>query len=131
MAKMIHSMVRVTDEARSLAFYETAFGLFVKERLDFTNFTLVYLANETTTFELELTINKDRTTPYDLGDGYGHLAVSVDDLDGEHARLTDAGLSPRPIVDFAPDGEVVGRFFFIADPDGYKIEVIGRGGRYL
>jgi len=131
MAKAIHSMIRVLDEARSLAFYETAFGLRVADRLDFETFTLVYLSNPESTFEVELTINKGRTDPYDLGDGYGHLAVSVDDVDAEHARLVAAGLSPRKLVDFAPAGSVIARFFFIADPDGYQIEVLQRGGRYL
>ncbi|MDF3608311.1 VOC family protein [Paracoccus sp. DMF-8] len=131
MAKMIHSMIRVFDEARSLEFYDRAFGLKVAERLDFPTFTLIYLANAETGFELELTVNKDRTEPYDLGDGYGHLAVSVDDVDAEHARMTAAGLAPRKLVDFAPAGEVIARFFFIADPDGYQIEVLKRGGRYL
>ncbi|GGE12888.1 lactoylglutathione lyase [Gemmobacter megaterium] len=131
MAKAIHSMIRVLDEARSLAFYETAFGLKVAERLDFPEFTLIYLSNAEGSFELELTVNKDRTEPYHLGDGYGHLAVSVDDLAAEHARLTAAGLAPRKMVDFAPAGAVIARFFFVADPDGYQIEVLQRGGRYL
>jgi lactoylglutathione lyase len=131
MAKAIHAMIRVLDEARSIAFYRQAFGLTVAERLDFDSFTLVYLSTPETPFELELTINKGRTQPYDLGDGYGHLAVSVADVAAEHARLTEAGLSPRKIVDFAPAGTVIARFFFIADPDGYQIEVLERGGRYL
>jgi lactoylglutathione lyase len=131
MAKAIHSMIRVLDEARSLAFYDTAFGLKVADRLDFDTFTLVYLANPESTFELELTINKGRTEAYDLGDGYGHLAVSVADVDAQHARMTAAGLAPRKLVDFAPAGSVIARFFFIADPDGYQIEVLQRGGRYL
>ncbi|MFC3061339.1 VOC family protein [Paenirhodobacter populi] len=131
MAKMIHSMIRVLDEARSLAFYDTAFGLKIRERLEFPDFTLIYLANDETTFELELTVNKGRTEPYAPGNGYGHLAVSVADLAAEHARLTEAGLAPRKMVDFAPDGQVIARFFFIADPDGYQIEVLQRGGRYL
>jgi lactoylglutathione lyase len=131
MAKAIHSMIRVLDEARSVAFYDMAFGLKVAERLDFETFTLVYLSNAESTFEVELTINKGRTEPYNLGDGYGHLAVSVADVDAEHARMTAAGLAPRKLVDFAPAGIVIARFFFIADPDGYQIEVLQRGGRYL
>lgn len=131
MAKAIHSMIRVLDEARSVDFYERAFGLKVADRLDFDSFTLLYLSNDETGFELELTVNKGHTEPYDLGDGYGHLAVSVADLDAEHARLTELGLAPRKLVDFAPGGEVIARFFFIADPDGYQIEVLQRGGRYL
>ena len=131
MAKLIHAMIRVLDEARSLAFYDAAFGLKVAARLDFESFTLVYLSNADSTFEIELTINKDRTEPYALGDGYGHLAFSVDDVNATHARLSDAGLAPRKLVDFAPAGTVIARFFFIADPDGYQIEVLQRAGRYL
>ncbi|MEM9239006.1 MAG: VOC family protein [Pseudomonadota bacterium] len=130
MAKSIHSMIRVLDEARSIAFYDTAFGLKLADRLDFPSFTLVYLSNPESEFELELTINKDQTDAYDLGNGYGHFAVSVDDLDAEHARFEAAGLNPRKLVEFAPAGEVVARFFFVADPDGYEIEVLERGGRF-
>jgi lactoylglutathione lyase len=131
MAKAIHTMIRVLDEARSLDFYDKAFGMKVAERMDFETFTLVYLSNSDSTFEVELTINKDRTEPYDLGNGYGHLAVSVPDVAAEHARMEAAGLQPRKIVDFAPGGTLIARFFFIADPDGYQIEVLQRGGRYL
>ena len=131
MAKAIHAMIRVLDEARSVAFYRRAFGLDVAERLDFERFTLVYLSNAETAFEVELTVNKGRTEPYDLGDGYGHLAVSVDDVTAEHARFEAEGLAPRKLTDFAPGGEVIARFFFVADPDGYQIEVLQRGGRYL
>ncbi|MBN8186359.1 VOC family protein [Salipiger thiooxidans] len=130
MAKAIHSMIRVLDEARSLEFYRRAFGLEVADRLDFPDFTLVYLSNDESGFELELTVNKDRTEPYDLGDGYGHLAVSVADLAAEHARFEAEGLNPRKLVEFAPAGEVVAKFFFVADPDGYQIEVLQRAGRF-
>jgi lactoylglutathione lyase len=130
LAKAIHSMIRVLDEQKSLDFYRVAFGLEIAERLDFETFTLVYLANEESEFELELTINKDRTEPYALGDGYGHLALSVSDLDNEHKRLTEAGLGPNKIVEFNRDGALLARFFFITDPDGYKIEVLQRHGRY-
>lgn len=130
MAKAIHSMIRVLDEDRSITFYEKAFGLKVADRLDFPDFTLVYLSNPETEFELELTINKGTSAPYDLGTGYGHLAVSVSDLDAEHARFEAEGLAPRKLVEFAPAGTRVARFFFVADPDGYQIEVIERGGRF-
>jgi len=131
MAKAIHSMIRVLDETRSLDFYKTAFGLTVADRLDFEKFTLVYISNPDSDFELELTINKGQSEPYDLGNGYGHLAFTVEDIDGEHARFVKAGLEPRKIVEFAPDGDVIAKFFFITDPDGYEIEVLQRGGRYL
>ena len=130
MAKAIHSMIRVLDEARSLDFYKTAFGLEVADRLDFENFTLVYLSNAESAFELELTVNKGQEEPYDLGNGYGHFAVLVEDLEAEHARFEAEGLNPRKLVEFAPDGKLVGKFFFVTDPDGYEIEVLQRGGRF-
>ncbi len=130
MAKAIHSMIRVLDEARSLDFYHRAFGLDVADRLDFENFTLVYLSNAESAFELELTVNKGQSEPYDLGNGYGHFAVLVEDLASEHARFEAEGLNPRKMVEFAPDGKLVGKFFFVADPDGYEIEVLQRGGRF-
>ena len=130
MAKAIHSMIRVLDEARSVDFYKQAFGLDIAERLDFDSFTLIYLRNNQADFELELTVNKDRSEPYDLGDGYGHIAFVVDDLDAEHARFQAAGLGPRKIVEFERDGALLAKFYFVADPDGYQIEVLQRQGRY-
>lgn len=130
LAKAIHSMIRVRDEDASVSFYDKAFGLKVADRFDFDDFTLIYLRNAENDFEVELTVNKGRTEPYDLGNGYGHLAVAVDDLDGEHQRFTDAGFAPRKIVDFAPGGTPLARFFFVADPDGYQIEVLQRQCRY-
>lgn len=130
MAKLVHSMIRVLDEARSIDFYEKAFGLKVADRLDFETFTLVYMTGEAVGFELELTINKGRTEPYALGDGYGHLAVVVDDVEAEHARFAAEGLTIGKLVDFANGDVKVARFFFATDPDGYRIEVIQKGGRF-
>lgn len=130
MAKAVHSMIRVLDEQRSVDFYGKAFGLDVAERLGFDGFTLVYLSNAESEFEVELTVNHGRTEPYTSGDGYGHLAVSVADLEAEHARLTELGLNPLPIKEFMHEGRLLAKFFFVQDPDGYKIEVIQRGGRY-
>ncbi|QDA35981.1 lactoylglutathione lyase [Paracoccus liaowanqingii] len=130
MAKFVHSMIRVLDEARSVAFYDRAFGLEVAERLDFDEFTLIYLSNPESSFELELTVNKAQTEPYAPGTGYGHAAFVVEDVDAEHARFQDLGLAPRKLVDLTHQGQVKARFFFVQDPDGYMIEVIGRGGRF-
>jgi lactoylglutathione lyase len=132
MAKMIHSMIRVIDEERSVDFYRRAFGLEIVNRIEFAEFALVYLADTAESeFELELTINFGRTEPYNIGDGYGHVAVVVDDLEAEHARFTAAGFNPRKLVDFKNGDEQIARFFFVADPDGYQIEVIQKAGRYL
>lgn len=130
MAKFVHLMIRVLELERSTAFYRTAFGLEESHRLDFADFTLVYLRNDENDVEVELTLNKDRTEPYEHGDGYGHIAFVVDDLDATHHHFLDHDLKPKDIVDFAPDGERVARFFFCADPDGYQIELLQRHGHY-
>jgi lactoylglutathione lyase len=130
MAKMVHSMIRVLDEARSVDFYQKAFGLTVASRVPFDGFTLVYMSNPETGFELELTVNAGRSEPYDLGDGYGHLAVTVDDVEAEYRRFTELGLSVGKLVEMPHEGKPFATFFFVTDPDGYKTEVIQRGGRF-
>jgi len=130
MAKSIHSMIRVLDEGRSLDFYRRSLGMEIKDRYDFESFTLVYLWAPESDFELELTVNKGRAEAYDRGNGYGHLAVSVDDLDAEHARMAEAGIAPEAIKEFHRDGVLFARFFFITDPDGYRIEVLAAQGRF-
>ncbi len=130
MAKAIHSMIRVLEEARSVAFYKSAFGLEIADRFEFEGFTLVYLRNGDADFELELTVNHDQSEPYSHGDGYGHIAFAVEDLESEHARFQAAGLAPRDIVSFERDGALMAKFFFVQDPDGYKIEVLQQHGRY-
>ncbi len=77
-----------------------------------------------------MTVNKDQGEPYSHGSGYGHVAVAVDDLDAEHARFESADLAPNPIREFHRDGSLMARFFFVQDPDGYKIEVLQKHGRY-
>ena len=130
MAKAIHMMIRVLDEARSVKFYETCFGLKVSERRDWPDFSLTYLKNAENDFEVELTVNKGRTEPYDLGNGYGHIAFVVDDLEATRAKILAAGYQPKDIKNMTHDGKPFGTFFFIDDPDGYKIEVLQRHGRY-
>ena len=130
MAKEIHSMIRVLNESRSIDFYSQAFKLVIADRLDFETFTLIYLHNDEAEFELELTVNKSQTTPYDLGNGYGHMAFVVDDLDAEHSRFEALGYNPKKIVEFNREGSLLARFFFVEDPDGYKIEVLQKHGRF-
>ena len=131
MAKAIHMMVRVLEEARAVAFYETAFGLKIADRVDFPDFTLIYMSNPEAPFEIELTVNKNQSDAYNLGNGYGHFAFAVEDLEAEHARLKAAGLTPGDIKEMAHEGKPFGKFFFIQDPDGYKIEVLQQGGRFV
>ena len=130
MAKAIHMMVRVLEERRSVDFYGRALGLKVADRFDFDDFTLIYLRNPENDFEVELTVNKGRKEPYQPGDGYGHVAFAVADLDAEHRRFQEQGLNPAAIKEFHRDGALMARFFFVQDPDGYKIEVLQRHGRY-
>ena len=71
------------------------------------------------------------TEPYDLGNGYGHVAFSVEDVESERRRFEESGFEPRRLVELEKDGQVLGKFFFVKDPDGYQIEVLQRAGRYL
>ena len=130
MAKLIHTMIRVMDEERSVKFYADAFGLQVAARFAFDTFTLIYLRNSENDFEVELTVNHGQAEPYTHGGGYGHLAVCVDDIEAEHARVTELGLAPAPVKQMQHNGNPLAKFFFITDPDGYKIEVLQRNGRY-
>jgi lactoylglutathione lyase len=130
MAKAIHTMIRVLDLDRSIDFYDKAFGLKVADHFDFDGFALVYLRNDENDFEVELTLNKGRSEPYSHGDGYGHIAVCVDDCAGEQERMAGLGFSPTDVKEFHRDGALMARFFFVQDPDGYKIEVLEKHGRY-
>ncbi|AOK62606.1 lactoylglutathione lyase [Burkholderia ubonensis] len=131
MAKLIHTMVRVRDLERSLAFYHTVLGMTPIHRLDFDDFSLVYLRNDEADAEIELTWNKGRETPYTHGDGYGHVAVVVDDASAERERLLGLGFATKDLCEFKNDtGELLARYFFIEDPDGYKIEVLEKHGHY-
>lgn len=130
MAKAIHTMIRVLDLDRSIEFYDKAFGLKVADHFDFEGFALVYLRNDENDFEVELTLNKDRSEPYSHGDGYGHVAVCVDDCASEHTRMAGLGIEPTDVKEFHRDGALMARFFFVQDPDGYKIEVLEKHGRY-
>lgn len=131
MAKFVHSMVRISDEARSLDYYRRALGLTVADRVEFPDFTLIYLRGQGSDFELELTVNTGRDKPYDLGDGYGHIALTVDDVAAEHARFQREGLPATDLKELKIGDTPFARFFFATDPDGYKIEVMQRAGRFV
>lgn len=130
MARLVHTMIRVFDLDKSIHFYKTAFNFIEKHRLDFPTFTLVYLGNDESEAEIELTYNKEQEAPYEHGKAYGHVAFSVEDLRACHERLGEAGFKPKEIKQLEKDGVVEARFFFLSDPDGYDIEVLERGGHY-
>ena len=131
MAKPVHSMIRVLDEAKSLDFYARAFGLEIADRLAFAGFR----ADLSAPSLLAVRGRTDREFR-----SQGALRRSATDtaispwssmiVDAEHARFEREKLSPGPLRDFKHDGATLARFFFVSDPDGYKIEVIQKGGRF-
>ncbi|MBS9815174.1 VOC family protein [Vibrio alginolyticus] len=131
MTKMIHTMIRVSDLDRSLQFYCDVLELEVADQYIFDGFSLTYLANQETGFELELTHNHDQSEPYTQGSGYGHLAVSVEDIEQAHKRIKSLGIETGDIKAFDHQQKHLATFFFVTDPDGYKIEFLQRQGRYL
>jgi lactoylglutathione lyase len=130
MAKVIHTMIRVLDLERSLKFYAEVLDLHEAHRLDFPEFALVYLRNPENDMEVELTLNKGRVEPYTHGTGYGHIGAVIPNAAATHAALTAKGYEPAPIKEFKRDDDLLARFFFIQDPDGYKIEMLERHGHY-
>jgi lactoylglutathione lyase len=117
--------MRVRDIDASLRFYE-ALGFERRGKLDFGSAYNVYMGVPGDGDTLELTVNSDQDEPYDLGDGYGHIALTVDDLDGLLARLAEQGIAPEK-PPYAPGGREEYRICFVADPDGYRIELIDGG----
>jgi lactoylglutathione lyase len=130
MPKIIHSMIRVIDLEKSMKFYADVLDLHEAHRLDFPDFALVYLRNPENDVEIELTLNKGRTEAYTHGTGYGHVGVVVADVAATHAALSAKGYEPAPVKEFKRGDELLARFFFIQDPDGYKIELLERHGHY-
>lgn len=123
--KMAHTMIRVLDLDRSLAFYKEALGFEeIRRRDEFEyEFTLVFLGDgRSDSHQLELTYNFGQVVPYDLGTGYGHLAVVVEDLQASHSFHEKHGYMPTQPKGLSGDGKP--RYYFITDPDGYRIEII-------
>lgn len=121
--RMLHTCVRVKNLEESLKFYKEGFGLIETNRKDFPEhkFTLVYLSNEVNGYEIELTYNYDVEKPYDLGNGYSHIAVGVDNLEEMREKHIALGYEVTDLKGL-PGNEP--RYYFVTDPDGYKIEVI-------
>ncbi|ADL12827.1 lactoylglutathione lyase [Acetohalobium arabaticum] len=120
----VHTCIRVLDLEESKAFYKNALNLEVARERDFPEdkFTLVYMKRPNDSFELELTYNYDREEPYTIGDGYSHLAVTVDNLKASYQQHKDAGYEVGDIKSLNEEAE--GGYYFLTDPDGYRIEVI-------
>src|SRR4051794_21561064 len=128
MPTYLHTMVRITDAEKSRAFYE-ALGMEFRREMDIvrdgereaTNYFFGFPGGEA---ELELTLNHDARS-YDIGTGYGHIAIGVEDLDGTLARLAQQAILPeREPYRVRPGGS---RLCFVRDPDSYRVEIIERG----
>jgi len=122
---MIHICYRVMDLDASESFYRDAFGFEISRKKDYPDggFTLSYMTSAGLPFELELTYNYDQEEAYVIGNGYSHLAVGVADLEGSHQKHQEMGLDITPLKGLT-EGQP--RFYFVTDPDGYRVEVVRR-----
>ena len=126
--RLLHTMIRVRDLDKSLDFYTRLLGMTLFRRNDYPSgeFTLAFVGygDEESNAVIELTHNWGQNEPYDLGTGFGHLAIGVPDIYGTCERLAAEGAKiPRPPGPMKHGGSVIA---FIEDPDGYKIELIER-----
>ncbi|MBI3710792.1 MAG: lactoylglutathione lyase [Proteobacteria bacterium] len=124
--RMMHTMIRVNDLDKSIAFYTNQLGMTLLRRKDYPDgkFTLAFVGygHEDSNAVIELTFNWGRTEPYQLGNAFGHIALGVPDIYGTCERLAKAGVKiPRPPGPMKFGGSVIA---FVDDPDGYKIELI-------
>ena len=123
---LIHTCYRITDIDRSVAFYN-ALGFEEVGRLPIRDEAVNVFMNQPGDGDsprLELTYNIGRTEPYEIGTGYGHIAITTDDLDGMLARLKEQGIEPeRPPYTVAEGGP---QLAFVKDPDNYRVELIER-----
>jgi lactoylglutathione lyase len=124
-AEFVHTCIRVVDIDASVAFYREL-GFEHRGRLNFESAYNVYLGLPGHGDVLELTVNVGREEPYDLGEGYNHMALVVDDLDALLQRLSGVGVEPEkpPYGVGGTDTREEYRICFVADPDGYRIELI-------
>ncbi|SRR6266550_978336 len=130
MATYLHTMLRITDPNQSRAFYEALGFTFTRDmdivrdgQLEATNY--FYSLGDAESV-LELTFNHDGRT-YDLGSGYGHIAIGVDDLDDTLSQLNRQGIDPEREPYRVREGG--SRICFVSDPDGYRTELIDRSGK--
>lgn len=122
--KFLHTMIRVKDLDKSYKFYTEELGFVESRRKEFPDkeFDLVYLKLPASPdYELELTYNYDQEEAYDLGNGYGHIAISNPDIKSFRKELSDKGYEVTELRGLSDNSD---KYFFVTDPDGYKIEII-------
>ena len=126
--RLLHTMIRVKDLDKSLDFYTRLLGMRLLWKKDYPTgqFTLAFIGyhGEEAGAVIELTYNWGREEPYQIGTGFGHLAIGVPDVHATCKMLEQEGVRiPRPPGPMAHGGSVIA---FIEDPDGYKVELIER-----
>ena len=120
--KILHTCIRVNDLEESVDFYKSALGLTETGRKVYPeDFTLVFLSDKVGAIEIELTWNYGRDIPYTIGDGFSHLAFSVEDLESSHKRHFEMGIETTELMGLPGDPP---RYYFITDPNGYDIEIV-------
>ena len=125
---LVHTCLRVRDADASVAFYRVL-GFEERGRLNFETAYNVYLGLPGDGDRLELTVNVGRDEAYDLGEGFNHVAVTVDDIDATLAAFARLGVEPEKPPYHPGDRADLPRIAFVADPDGYRVELID-GGRF-
>jgi lactoylglutathione lyase len=128
--QLLHTMIRVMDMDKSIAFYTDQLGMKLLRRKDYPSgeFTLAFVGygDEDSNAVIELTHNWGQKEPYQIGTAFGHLAIGVPDIYGTCEQLAKEGVKiPRPPGPMKHGGSVIA---FIEDPDGYKIELIEKKG---
>jgi len=121
--RYVHTCVRVLDPEASVRFYGVL-GFEPRGRLNFETAYNIYLGLPGDGDVLELTVNRGREEPYDLGTGYNHMAITVDDIAATLAGLSEIGVEPEKPPYHPGDREELGPICFVQDPDGYRIELI-------
>lgn len=126
--RMLHTMIRVKDLEKSIDFYVNNLEMTLLRRTDYPGgkFTLAFVGygDEKETTVVELTHNWDQEVPYELGNGFGHLALGVKDIYGICEKLAAQGVDiPRPAGPMKHGASIIA---FIKDPDGYMIELVER-----
>lgn len=122
--KFLHTMIRVKDLDKSYKFYTEELGFVESRRKEFPEkkFDLVYLKlPQSPDYELELTYNYDQEEDYDLGNGYGHIAISHSDIKSLREEFLEKGFEVTELRGLSDNSD---KYFFVTDPDGYKIEII-------
>ena len=121
--KMLHTCIRVMDLEKSLKFYKEALGLVETRRKDFPKhkFTLVYLSDAPGGYEIELTYNYNPEVPYELGNGFSHIAIAHDNIESLREKHSEMGYEVTDLKGLPGEKP---HYYFVTDPDGYKVEVI-------